>query len=174
LDLVICSPLEGESIEGVAERIRKQTGLGVFTTQTFFWSSIWWYVENTGIPISFGTTVILGFLVGIAVAGQTFYSFILENLPHFGALKAMGISDKTLLSMLVVQALAVGFIGYGLGLGCSALFGFSVMTKGNPPFYLIPELLLASLLAILVICAFSVLVGIRKINALDPAEVFRA
>ena len=28
-------------------------------------STVWWYVRNTGIPISFGTTVIIGFIVAL-------------------------------------------------------------------------------------------------------------
>ena len=36
-----------------------------------------------------GITVALGFIVGAAVVGQTFYIFVLENLRQFGALKAM-------------------------------------------------------------------------------------
>ena len=173
LNFVICEPCDNLSAEEVAERIHRKTGLKAFTEPQFFWSSIWWYVKNTGIPISFGTTVLLGFLVGVAVAGQTFYSFILENLPHFGALKAMGISNRTLLWMLITQAFVVGLAGYGIGLGLSSVFGYSVLHRGNPPFYMLPELLLLTLFAILFICTFSVILGIRKINAVDPAQVFR-
>jgi putative ABC transport system permease protein len=174
LDMVICEAIDGVSDVELAKRIQEQTALKAFTEKELFWSSIWWFVKNTGIPISFGTTVLLGFLVGIAVAGQTFYSFILENLPHFGALKAMGISNKTLLRMLIVQAFIVGMTGYGLGLGFTALFGYAVMDRGNPPFYMLPELLLISFLAILFITTFSVILGIRKVNAVDPAQVFRS
>ena len=174
LNFVICEPIEGQSVKDVAKRISEQTGLKVYTEYEFFWSSIWWYVKNTGIPISFGTTVLLGFLVGTAVAGQTFYSFILENLPHFGALKAMGISNRMLLWMLITQAFVVGMTGYGIGLGFASIFGYSVLSRGNPPFYMLPQLLLVSLTAILFICTFSVILGIRKVNAVDPAEVFRS
>ena len=31
------------------------------------------YMQKTGIPINFGITVLLGFIVGMAIAGQTFY-----------------------------------------------------------------------------------------------------
>lgn len=174
LNFVICEPFENESPAELAARIQAQTGLKAYTEPTLFWSTIGWFFRNTGIPISFGTTVILGFLVGVAVAGQTFYSFILENLPHFGALKAMGIANRTLLGMLITQAFVVGISGYGLGLGITSIFGYSVLSKGNPPFYFIPELLIGSFVAILFICTFSVIIGMRKINAVDPAQVFRS
>lgn len=174
LSFIITEPLPGKDVKQVAREIEKETGLKAYTEDEFSDATVDWFFKNTGIPISFGTTVILGFLVGIAVAGQTFYSFILENLPHFGAMKAMGTSNWMLFRMLSCQAAAVGFTGYGFGLGLSALFGNAVMHDGNPPFYLPSELLLLTLFAVVFITLFSILLGIRKINSIDPAQVFRA
>ncbi|HBM04286.1 MAG TPA: ABC transporter permease, partial [Erythrobacter sp.] len=33
-------------------------------------------IENTGIPLNFGITVALGFVVGVAIVGLTFSLFI--------------------------------------------------------------------------------------------------
>ena len=49
-----------------------------------------YYLKYTGIPINLGITTLLGFIVGTAIAGQTFYNFTIENLRQFGTLKAMG------------------------------------------------------------------------------------
>lgn len=173
LSYILTEPEPGADPKVIARRIEAQTGLKAFTEDEFAVATVSWFFKNTGIPISFGTTVLLGFLVGVAVAGQTFYSFILENLPHFGAMKAMGISNKVLLRMLAVQAAAVGFAGYGIGVGLAATFGYAVLQRGNPPFYLPAELLVLSLLSILFIISFAVFLGIRKINSVDPAQVFR-
>lgn len=174
LSYILTEPAPGLDPKVIARRIEAETGLKAYTEDEFSEATVVWFFKNTGIPISFGTTVLLGFLVGVAVAGQTFYSFILENLPHFGAMKAMGISDRVLLRMLAVQAAAVGFTGYGIGVGLAAAFGYAVMHRGNPPFYLPTELLVLSLFGILFIISFSVYLGIRKINSVDPAQVFRA
>lgn len=71
-----------------------------------------------------------------ARGGQTFYSFVRENLKHIGALKAMGASDGRLPRMLLLQSLTVGIIGYGCGVGLSTLFGLIVIKKGMPPFHM--------------------------------------
>ena len=47
-------------------------------------------LEVHGHPDQLRDHGFLGFLVGTAIAGQTFYNFTLENLKQFGALKAMG------------------------------------------------------------------------------------
>ena len=107
------------------------------------------------------------------MSGQTFYTFVLENLRHLGALKAMGASDGLLARMLLVQALTVGVIGYGLGIGLAALFGFAVLEKGMPPFALPYQLPLFTFVMVLLICIFAALLGIRKVRKLEPAIVFR-
>ena len=66
--------------------------MGAFTEEQFGWKTVRWILKNTGIGVNFGTTVLLGFIVGMAIAGQTFYLFTVENLPQFGALKAIGAS----------------------------------------------------------------------------------
>lgn len=173
LSFVIAEPSPGKTAKAVAQQIEKDTGLKAFTKEDFFWATIHWYFKNTGIPIAFGTTIILGFIVGMAVCGQTFYSFILDNLRHLGAFKAMGASNSLLALMVSAQALTVGFLGYGCGLGLAALFGFSVLEKGQPPFYMPYQLLFVTLIAIFLICLFAALLGIRKIRQLEPAIVFR-
>ncbi|MEO6035184.1 MAG: ABC transporter permease, partial [Verrucomicrobiota bacterium] len=136
-------------------------------------STVIWYFRNTGIPMSFATTILLGFIVGVAIAGQTFYSFILENLRNIGALKAMGASDWLLTRMVLLQSFTVGLIGYGMGIGLTVLFGLLVLKKGMPPFALPYQLPLFTLIVIMFICAFAAVLGILKIRKLEPAIVFR-
>ena len=85
----------------------------------------------------------------------------------------MGASNKLLCKMLMLQALLVGTIGYGLGVGLTTIMGNFALSGGDMPFYFAPEILLISFSAILLICCFSALLGIRKIRSIDPAEVFR-
>ena len=173
LSYILAKPIDGLSSEALARRIEAETGLRAYTEHEFLWSTIWWYIRNTGIPISFGTTVLLGIVVGIAIAGQTFYSFVLENIRNLGALKAMGVTDGVLARMLILQAFTVGFIGYGMGLGLATGFGHAVLKKGQPPFFMPPHVPLFSFAVITVICAFAALLGIAKIRKTEPAIVFR-
>lgn len=158
----------------LVHRIEETTGLKALTEDQFFWSTIWWFVRNTGIPISFGTTIILGFLVGVGIAGQTFYSFINENLKNLGALKAMGASNQLLYRMVILQALVVGLLGYGIGLGLASLFGYISLKNGQPPFFMPLAIPLFTLFMVILICIFSALLSIRRISKLETAEVFRA
>ncbi len=64
---------------------------------------------------------IISFIVGLSISGQTFYTFILENLERFGALKAIGAKGNQLVSMILFQATFTALTGYGLGVGLASL-----------------------------------------------------
>lgn len=172
LSFVIADLDPGADLASVSERISSQTGLKVLTIDEFKISTFWYIAEETGIPINFGITVSLGFLVGIAIAAQTFYTFTRDNLKQFATLKAMGASPRLLTGIVLAQASAVGIIGLGLGVGAASLIG--VLTgEGDPPFLLLPPVLAVTSAAILVTVSFSALLSIVPVLRLDPATVFR-
>lgn len=172
LSFILVKAKAGEDPKAVSERIRRVTGLGALPREEFKDLTVNYYMKNTGIPINFGISVALGFIVGTAIAGQTFYNFTLENLRHFGALKAMGTTNGVLLRMILLQSVVVGSIGYGLGVGIAALFGRLV--RGSELAFRMPwQLLVISAGAVTVICIFSALLSIRKVIQLEPAIVFK-
>jgi putative ABC transport system permease protein len=117
--------------------------------------------------------VLLGFFVGAAITGQTFYSFTLENLRYFGVLKAMGTSDRTLLLMILFQAFLVSIIGYGLGIGATAIFAF--FTQDSMLAFRFPwQLFVFSIVGVMLIAMLSALFCIRKVITLEPAIVFKS
>ena len=173
LSFILAAPQPGLSDHEVAQRIAARTGLGALTHEEFVWSTIMWYIKNTGIPINVGTIVIIGFIIGAAISGQTFYSFVLENTRHFAALRAMGASSGKLCAMLLSQAFLVGFIGFGTGLGLVAFLGNNLLRLGKVPFLMLWQITAIVGTAVLVIVAISALIGILRIIRLEPAIVFR-
>jgi putative ABC transport system permease protein len=172
LSFVLVKVKTGEHPTIVAERIRRATGLAAYTREAFAQLTVDYFMSNTGIPVNFGIAVALGFIVGTAIAGQTFYNFTLDNLRHFGALKAMGTSNGTLLGMILLQALVVGSIGYGLGVGAASLFG-ALLGNTELAFRLPWQLLGLSAAAITCICLSSAVISIRKVMQIEPAIVFK-
>jgi putative ABC transport system permease protein len=172
LSYILAKTEDGRSPQAVAEDIRKQTGLRARTSKDFTDDTINYYLLYTGIPINFGITAFLGFFVGTAIAGQTFYNFTLENLKQFGALKAMGATNVRIVGMILLQAAVVGFLGYGLGCGLGALFGIST-TGGELAFETHPATLPVVGVAIIAICILSSILCIRRVMVLEPAIVFR-
>lgn len=173
LNFVMVRLAPGADAAAVSAEIGKRTGMAARTTAQFRRLMIQFVFERTGIAVNFGIAVVLGFLVGCAIAGQTFHNFTIDNLRHFAALKAMGTPNRRLLSMIVLQALTVGAIGWGLGVGLASLFGLA--TKGTELAFWFPwQLLLVSIGGVVLICVFSAFLSLRRVAAVDPAVVFRS
>lgn len=172
LSFILAQPMPGISPEDAAARIREHTGLAAHTRDEFKWLTVMYFLKNTGIPINFGISTILGFVVGTAIAGQTFYNFTLDNIRQFGALKAMGASNLLLLRMILLQAVTVGLVGYGLGVGIASLFG-STSGRTELAFLLLPETLIITGAAITIICTLSALLSMWRVVRLEPAIVFK-
>ena len=173
LTFILVKAKPGVPLQALCDRIKTECRLGAYTQEQFVALTRDYYMKSTGIPINFGISIVLGFIVGTAIAGQTFYNFTLDNLRHFGALKAMGAPNGMLLRMILMQSLVVGFVGYGLGVGVASFIGF-MSRKSELAFKLPWWLLLASAGAILMICMVSALISIRKVMKLEPAIVFKS
>jgi putative ABC transport system permease protein len=174
LSFVLAEAAPGTVPEDVCRRIEAQTGLQALTRSQFLWKTIRYYLAKTGIPVNFAVTVLLGFLVGTAIAGQTFYLFTVENIRQFGALKAMGTSNWTILAMVLFQAVQVGVIGYGVGVGLAAAFGWVTGRSTRLSFFMPWQILAITAVAVFVIVLLASLLSIRKVLVVDPAIVFRS
>ena len=174
LSFVLAQPEPGNDAEEVCRRIEAQTGLQAQTRNQFAWTTIMYYMKKTGIPINFGITVALGFLVGTAIAGQTFYLFTLENLKQFGALKAMGTGNVRLVLMILFQALVVGVVGYGLGIGAASAFGVAVKDSAQLAFFMPWQVLVGTAAAVCLIAVIASVLTMQRVLLLEPAVVFQS
>ena len=173
LSFVLADAAAGTTPEEVCRRIEERTGLQAVTRAQFLRKTISYYLRKTGIPLNFGITVLLGFFVGTAIAGQTFYLFTVENIRQYGALKAMGTSNWTILTMVLAQGLQVGVVGYGLGVGLAAVFGWWVRGASRLAFFMPWQVPAIAAVAVFVIVLIASLVSVRKVIVVEPAIVFR-
>jgi putative ABC transport system permease protein len=117
---------------------------------------------------------VISFIVGLTISGQTFYTFILENLDKFGALKAIGAKSRELVAMILFQATFTALAGYGLGVGlCSALILLARLRLPNYASLITYGNLGLALGMVILIAAVSSYIGIRKILRIEPFDIFR-
>lgn len=174
MSFVIVKTKDGEPVSAVQQRIRERTNLQVLTADEFHWRSIHYYLKRTGIGINFGTTVLLGFIIGSVIAGQTFYIFIIENLRQFGVLKALGVSNRQILGMVFLQAATATFIGFSLGIGlCAIFFSYMSETIAMRGFVLPWQVVAITAIAVMLIIGVASIFSIRRALTVDPALVFR-
>ena len=173
LSFVLAKLTPGADVGVVCARI-SALGLKAYTPREFKKLTFWYFLKYTGMPINFLTVVMLGFIVGVAISGQTFYNFTLDNLRYFGTLKAMGTTNRKLLQMISLQAAEVGAVGYGLGIGAASAWGGLLSGRTQIAFQFPWQLLLVSAAAVMIICVGAAVLSIRKVIKLEPAIVFRS
>jgi putative ABC transport system permease protein len=174
LSYVLAQPVAGVTPEELAQRITEATGLRARTTNQFVWDSIRYYLRNTGIPVNFGMTITIALIVGTVVAGQTFYLFTIDNLRQFGTLKAMGVANRTLIGMILLQALLVAAIGFAIGTGMEALFAEIFLRKiATRGIVLMWQSVAITGACISFVVLLASLLSIRRVLVLEAATVFR-
>lgn len=174
LTFVLVGKADSISAAELTQRIEAQTGYKARTRDQFARDGVDFIVKNTGIPLNFGITVALGFIVGVAIVGLTFSLFIRDNIKQFGALKAIGVSNRRIARMVAAQAGLVGAVGYGLGL--LGTVGFIWANSAVPQFkgFYIPwQIPLLSFVAIVLIIALTGWLSLRTVLKTEPAAVFR-
>jgi putative ABC transport system permease protein len=132
------------------------------------------YMYKTGIGTNMMLMTIISFIVGLSISGQTFYTFILENIDKFGAIKAIGAKGSELVSMILFQATFVALTGYGIGVGLCALLIW--LARWRLPDYAamitFPNLGTAFVMVV-VIAGLSSYIGVRRVLRIEPFDIFR-
>ena len=168
--------VEPKSPTDIAKIARAVDALGyrALTKNEFMQRTSDFYKYQTGVGTNILLMTVISFIVGLSISGQTFYTFILENLEKFGALKAIGAKSRELIAMILFQAAFTGLTGYGLGVGlCSLLI---TAAKLRLPSYAATVTFFNLGLAfamVLVITAFASYIGIRRVIRIEPFDVFR-
>jgi len=174
ISFILVEPQSPADVPHIEEEVRR-LGYHLHTEQGLIDWIAHWYIAHTGMGTNLLMMTAISFIVGLSISGQTFYTFVLENLEKFGALKAIGAKRGELVAMIFFQAGLTGLGGYGLGVGlCTALIAIaklrmpdyaSIITYGN---------LALALGMVLVISAFSGYIAVRKVLRIDPYDIFRA
>lgn len=174
---VLARSVRGSSPEEVAGVITRNTGLQAHSRAGFKARSQEWVLNYSGVAENFGITILMGVVIGVAIVGQTFYMFSVENLRQFAALKAIGVSNGRILGMISSQALFVSVVGYCLGIGVASLF-FAIfspqLTGGLRGMFMDPVIFIGTGVFIVFVTLLSCVISVRRVLTVDPAVVFRS
>jgi putative ABC transport system permease protein len=173
VSFILTKPKAGVDATDLCHRIEETTDLKAVQLWDFVFSTMKFWAANTGIPINFGTNVVMVLIIGTVISAQTLYAFMLENIRQFGTFKAIGISNPQLVGMVVVQSVTVGLIGYGLGVGMAALFGLLLPESAPLAYYTPPQLIWIILALVLSFCMIASCLSLYRVLRIDPAIVFR-
>ncbi len=170
---VLAEPKSPGDVEAIKQQVQA-LGYLALTKDEFMQRIKSFYVYQTGMGTNILIMTVISFIVGLSISGQTFYTFILENLERFGALKAIGTKSRVLVGMVLFQASFTSLTGFGLGLGLCTLLITLAKLRLPDYFAMITYFNLGlSLVMVLVIAAVSSYFGARRVLRIEPFEIFR-
>ncbi|PTQ81524.1 putative ABC transport system permease protein [Nitrosospira multiformis] len=173
ISYILVEPKSPEAVTHIESEVRR-LGYLALTKDEFMEKIANFYKYQTGLGTNILIMTAVSFLVGLSISGQTFYTFILENLEKFGALKAIGAKGRELIYMILFQAAFTALVGYGLGVGLCVLI--IVLAKIRVPEYSATvtfTTLAFAFVMVLIIAAISSYIGIRKVLKIEPFDIFR-
>lgn len=146
-------------------------GVEVFTHEELIAKELAYHETNpTGPIFTFGA--VMGFVVGVVIVYQVLYADINDHLNEYATLKAIGYSNRSLLSVVIQEALLLGVLGFIPGYGISlGMYWFLVYLTELE--LVMRASIAASVFALtMLMCLLSATIASRKLRSADPADVF--
>ena len=144
----------------------------VFTREQFAQLEIDHWATTTPIGYVFTFGVIMGLVVGAIIVYQILYADVQDHLKEYATLLAMGYSHRYLNGVVLQEAVVLAVMGFLPGLGIATVLYRVSAEATQLPMAMSVGTAVAVFALTLVMCVFSGLLALRKLRAVDPAEVF--
>ena len=123
-----------------------------------------------GKILNFGATI--GFIVGVVIVYQVLYTDVSDHLPEYATLKAMGYSDRALLTIVLQEALILAILGFIPGFFASYGVYQLLEAATRIPLVMRSYIVLQVFMLTLIMCALSGAIAVNKLRAADPADIY--
>ena len=165
VNAILVSVKEGYDTKQVAESIRRWKRLTVYTRSQMEEILIGKLIATAAKQI-FMFLVILS-LVSSAIVAFIIYTLTLGKIREIAVLKLIGTKNRTIVSLILQQSIALGIIGFVVGKISATLLMAPIFPK-----YVLLEPIdsIIGFIAVVIICILSSIVAIRTALKVDPAE----
>lgn len=151
------------SPDAVAETVRRWKHLTAITQEAQENILTRSLVDRARRQIGLFTSLLLA--VSAVIIALIIYTMTMEKLKQIATLKLIGAPDRTIIGMIVQQALALGFIGFSIG----ATLIFSIKDFFPRRVVLEPDNVIILGLIVFAVCILSSGLGVRTALKVDPA-----
>ncbi|NJR64038.1 MAG: FtsX-like permease family protein [Cyanobacteria bacterium CRU_2_1] len=126
--------------------------------------------EPNGVILRFGT--IVGFIVGVIIVYQVLYADVNDHLSEYATLKAMGYADRTLLWVVLQEAVILAILGFLPGFTASLGIYQLLTVLTRIPLAMKTTVAIQVFILTLIMCSVSGAIASSKLRSADPADVF--
>ncbi len=171
---ILVEPKTGQDIAAIEARVHDM-GYLALTKDEFTGKISDFYMFQTGLGVNMLLMTVISFVVGLSISGQTFYTFIIENIEKFGALKAIGARSSELVVMILFQATFTALTGYGLGIGiCAIMIWLAHLRLPDYAAIITATNIVIAFVMVVLIAGISSYIGVRKVLRIEPFDIFRS
>jgi putative ABC transport system permease protein len=169
----VLSVQPGATITTVQKRLRNSLPkeISVYTHEEFIQQERQYQASKPeGIVLTFGT--IVGFVVGVIIVYQVLYVDVSEHLSEYATLKAMGYSDRSLLQVVLQEAIILAVLGFLPSLIASVGIYQLLAILTRIPLTMQLSVVVKIFFFTLIMCSLSGVITFGKLLSADPADVF--
>jgi putative ABC transport system permease protein len=164
----------GESLDQVVGQVREMLGREArVLTRTEMMDSERIYMKVND-PVDDIMSMIAGvaFLVGMIIVYQILYTDVVNHLPQFATLKAIGFTGSFLLGIIISEGLILSLIGFWPGLFIAHCLARLAQSATLLPVSITIPNTIGVLVAAMIMCVAAASIAVRKITQAEPASVF--
>jgi putative ABC transport system permease protein len=174
IDFGVLAVKEGADVQAVKAELENNLpkDVKILTKEEFIQFERAYWEGATAIGFIFNFGAILGLIVGVIITYQVLYTDVVNHLPEYATLKAMGYTNGYLTRLVLEESMILSLMGFlpaffvALGLYALASSGAGLpismtLTRGITVFCLT-----------VLMCFVSGLLAMRKLKQADPADIF--
>jgi len=158
--------VQRDVIAALPRDVRVLTKAQLIALVEAYWNS------SKPVGVVFGLGMIVGFMIGVAICYQILYTDILDHLPQYATLKAIGYRNLDVIALVLRKALYLGAFGFVVGLIVSVGLYAALHAYSGIRMDFTPGRTFIVMLSTIAMCLASAGIAIRKVIEADPAEVF--
>lgn len=174
IELGLIRLVPGADPDAVAAALNKALpdDVRVLTKPEFLEFEQGYWRSSTAIGFIFNLGATMGLVVGAVVVYQILFSDVVDHLPEYATLKAMGYSSMDLVAVILQESLLLAGFGYiPAFLAGQGIYNFA-RTATNLPIGMSSQMATFVFAMIFLMCVISGLLAMGKIRDADPAEIF--
>ena len=174
IDVGLISLKPGADVETAISHLQQKLpeNIEVLSKEEFTELEKTYWQKYTAIGFIFALGTTIGFIVGTVIVAQILYASVIENLPEYAVLKAIGYGERYFIILILQKSVILALLGYIPGYAISSVVYVFAAGATNLPLVMTLERAITVLILTIVMCCISGTVALRKLAEADPADIY--
>ena len=164
----------GTDIQALKHKILKglPKDIILLTPEELRQREVFYTIKAVPLGAIFGVGMVIGFIIGIMICYQILYNEIVDHMPQYATLRAMGFADRFLRGLVVKEAVGLSILGFAPGLAGAYLIYWAIESSTGITMFFTPLRILLIFCVTVFMCTIAGLIAVKKVTTADPAALY--